>query len=489
MFKRSQTSPGGRGSDPYNAVMLSSRYLAAAGVVLALAATAFAPILISGLVSQRAGTEAIQLGEYARAAEAFGSAAPKLGWRPQLWEMAGMAAFQAGEYDAAVQMLGVARERQVLSAMGWEVLGSSLWASSRPDLALNTWLAGTQAHPDAPELWDRLAGAYHAQREYAFEQTALQRRLELQNDAGAQYRLGLLLVGWDDEGALTALEEAARLDAQVIPAQSTLKAAIAAAGVQGNDSERLVVIGRSLGLVEEWALAARAFGEAVRKDDTNAEARAWLGEARQHIDENGREDLDAALRLAPNNSIVHTLRGLYWRRNGDLGMSLAEYSRAAQLEPQNAGLQSLLGEAYGAAGDLVSALDAYENAVELAPEESSHWRLLALFSAENEIQVLDVGVAAGLKAVELAPQDPRALDALGWAYAQAGYLVKAEGALKQAVDAAPQYGPAHLHLGITYLRWGQNDLAREQLSEAQRVDPAGAAGEAASRLLQTYYPQ
>ncbi len=111
-----------------------------------------------------------------------------------------------------------------------------------------------------------------------------------------------------------------------------------------------MVIGRSLGLVEEWALAARAFNEAVRNDGANGEARAWLGEARQHIDENGREDLDAALKLAPNSSVVHTLRGLYWRRNGDVGMSLAEYSRAAQLEPQNAGLQSLLGEAYASRG-------------------------------------------------------------------------------------------------------------------------------------------
>ena len=95
----------------------------------------------------------------------------------------------------------------------------------------------------------------------------------------------------------------------------------------------------------------------------------------------------------------------------------------------------MLGEAYAASGDLVAALEAYEDAVELAPQESTYWRLLALFSAENEVQVLDVGVAAGLKAVELAPRDPQALDALGWAYAQAGYLIKAEEALLRALDA------------------------------------------------------
>ena len=148
-----------------------------------------------------------------------------------------------------------------------------------------------------------------------------------------------------------------RLDPQVASAQSTLKAAVAAAQAERGDSARLVVIGRSLGLVEEWALAARAFSEAVQADKKNGEARAWLGEARQHIDEDGREDLDAALSLEPNSSVVHTLRGLYWRRKGNLGLSLAEYSRAAELDPHNAGLQSLLGEAQTANGDLVAALD------------------------------------------------------------------------------------------------------------------------------------
>ncbi len=100
------------------------------------------------------------------------------------------------------------------------------------------------------------------------------------------------------------------------------------------------------------------------------------------------------------------------------------------------------------------------------PRTGASWRFSALKTKSRcwtSVWLRD------LKAVELAPRDARALDALGWAYAQAGYLVKAEGALKQALDSAPQYGPAHLHLGITYLRWGQNDLARDQLTEAQRV--------------------
>lgn len=473
----------------YNASMYRSRYVGVISILLALTATAYAPTLISGIASQETGEAALRDGDYARAALAFGSAAPKLPWKQQLWEMSGLAAYQAGDYTGAVRMLQTARDRGLLSPTGWEVLGSSLWALRMPEPALKAWLAGTKLHADAPGLWDRLAGAYHELRDYSAEQAALERRLAIAEDAAAQYRLALLLLGRDNRGALSALEAAATLDAQVIPAQSTLKAAVRAASLEPTESARWVVVGRSLGLVEEWALAARAFQAAGRTDPTNAEARAWLGEARQHLNENGREDLDAAMSLDPGSSVVHTLRGLYWRRQGSLGLSLAEYARAAQIEPQNAGLQALLGEAYAASGDLVAALDAYENAVELAPGESGYWRLLAMFSADNNVQPLDVGVAAGLKAVQLAPKDPQALDALGWAYAQAGYLSKAEESLRKAIDAAPAYGGAHLHLGITYLRWGQNDLAREQLEQAATVDVGGSAGESALNLLQKYFSQ
>ena len=50
----------------------------------------------------------------------------------------------------------------VLSSTGWEVLGSSMWASGLPEARAGHLAGGNQAHADAPELWDRLAGAYHA---------------------------------------------------------------------------------------------------------------------------------------------------------------------------------------------------------------------------------------------------------------------------------------------------------------------------------------
>lgn len=469
--------------------MRRSRLSHTIAVLSALVLASVAPVLASGVWSLGVGTEAIQDGEYARAATALETAARNLPWRPQLWEMAGLAAYEADDYGAAARNLQKARAQGALSPTGWQVLGSSLWAVGYPAPAIANWLAGTAQFPDEPELWDRLAGAYHAVGDFNAEQAALFRRVSTEDDAAARYRLALLLMTSEPKAAASALDAATALNPSVAPVAEALKVAIAGAAEAQDAATGMVVIGRSLGAVEEWLLAARAFREATALDPSNAEARAWLGEARQHLGEDGRADLDAALALDRNSSVVHTLLGLYWRRQGSLGVALAEYFRAAQLEPQNAGVQALLGEAQVASGNLGAALDAYQNAVELAPGEATYWRLLALFCADNQVQVLDVGVAAGRKAVELAPQDPQARDALGWAYAQAGYLMQAEAELRRALNEDPNFGAAHVHLGTTYMRWGQNELAREHWTEAVRLDSNSAAGRTAADLLHTYFPE
>jgi tetratricopeptide (TPR) repeat protein len=445
------------------------------------------PVLASGQLSMRAATDAFRTGRYHEAAQAFESAARQLPWRPDIWEMAGMAAYSDSDFSSASRLLQIAHEKDTLSASGWEAMGSSLWKTGDQDSAVSAWLQGSRQYPQEPQLWDRLAGAYHELADYDAEQSALETRLLIADDAGAQYRLGLLLMFSDAKEAAAALDAATALNPDVQPATLTLKAALSAR--EDDPARHLVLIGRSLGLVQEWALAARSFTLALEADPANAEAYAWLGESRQHLDLDGRAELDAALPLGQNNSVVHALRGLYWRRQGNSGLSLAEYSRAAQLEPQSAALESLLGEAYAVNGDLVAALKAYQAAVQLAPTDSTYWRLLSLFCADNGVQVLDVGVPAGLKAVELAPKDPQALDALGWSNAQVGYLIKAEGSLLQALEEDPEFAPAHLHLGITYLRWGNNNLAQEHWKKAVQIDGNGPTGQLAARLLGTYFPQ
>ena len=62
---------------------------------------------------------------------------------------------------------------------------------------------------------------------------------------------------------------------------------------------------------------------------------------------------------------------------------------------------------------LIRALESYQAATGLAPDNASYWRLLAIFCAQNNVNIKDVGVPAAQKAVILV-NDATSLDVLGW---------------------------------------------------------------------------
>jgi len=459
----------------------SSLLLALLGLLLAIAPAA--------VQANRELARARALAEIAplEAAKRYEAAAQRLFWRTDLWEQAGRAAYQGGDNREAVRLLETARARDRLSPKAWDELGLAYWSQDEHPAALATWQQAVQTNPNFAPLYDHLALAAHETGDYDAEAAALAQRLALEEDASARYRLGLLLATSDSERALQQLLAAAALDPQFDPAVQTLRTALNLASLEPDSARRLVTIGRGLGLVSEWQLAARAFEQAVQADARYAEAWAWLGEAHQHLGQGGGAELDKALSLERGSTIVRALRGLYFTRLGDHAAALTEYLQAAQIEPDNPAWQASAGESYARTGDLIAALAAYRKAAELDPDDPTYWRLLAAFCAHNNVQVLDVGLPAAQKAVELAPNDAPTLDVLGLAYASAGLLYNAEETLKKAIALAPDYAPAHLHLAETYLRKGDRDSAFSELNLVRDLDPNGPTGQLAEQMLRQYY--
>lgn len=441
------------------------------------------PLFYSGWREAQAAELAMAHEQYEEAARLYALAARKLPWRRQLWERAGWAAFRAGRYDDAIHRL----ESSPLSAEGWRILGLAYRSTQRPDAALQAWRAGLQADPSYVPLYDQLAIAYHERQDYSAEEEILNRRLQLEENAWAHYRLGLLLTLQDFDRALDELRAASSLDPEFGPATETLRAALNLAALESSPPRRLVIVGRGLGLLAEWELASRAFEQAVALGPQDAEAWAWLGEARQHTGRDGRWALDHALTLDAHNVSVHALRGLYWKRQGQPRQAADEYEQAARLEPANPAWWAALGEAYRDLGDLAAGLSAYQEAARLAPEEAAYWRLLALFSAENGVQVMEIGLPAAKKAAELSPSDAPTLDVLGLAYFSAGYLYHAEQALLKCLEVDSAFAPARLHLAQVYLYKGDRASARRELEQVLRDDPDGSLGRAAAELLKRYF--
>jgi tetratricopeptide (TPR) repeat protein len=453
--------------------------------ITALLAAIFLPILFTGYFSLNHAEAELAAQNYASAAESFEQAARLLPWRNELWEKAGIAAALNKKPSQAIDDF---KNTSALTEEGWMWLGYSHLFLGDSDSAIAVVKQGLQVY-DSSALYTLLAVAHRNQKDWTAERDALEGQLRLDGgDVYAYYRIGLLLTVLEPEQALTNLMLASSLDPQFDPAVQTLRAALNLSATQPDASQQMVTIGRALGLVEEWDLSAAAFEKAIKLDEKNAEAWAWLGEAKQQTGGDGRAELDQALALDHTSVVVRALRGLYWNRQEKYSQMLAEYSLAAEYEPTNPAWQTGMGDAYALRGDLVAALAAYQAATELAPNESIYWRLLAVFCADNIVHLEDVGLPAAQKAVDLAPDDPLALDALGWSYLSSSRFANAEQVLSDAIKRFPDYLPAHIHLAMTYLAQGNRAAAFDKLAYVQKADPNGASGETAKQLLKQYFP-
>ncbi|HAV76095.1 MAG TPA: hypothetical protein DCX53_01950 [Anaerolineae bacterium] len=441
-----------------------------------------APFISSGYSEiRRAETAPSHL----EAAAHYQTAAMRLLWRPDLYELAGHHFYYAEKYlqaDAAYQK---AFDRNVLSPDGWVAWGDIAYLNEDPQRAAELWEQALDQPNPSTNLYSRLAQTYQEKKDYSkaaeYLQLYTEDRLE---DASSHYRLGLLLTLTDPNQALTELIYASQLDPDFGPAAETLRTALNLSALSASPTEQKIIIGRGLGLVNEWELAQAAFEEAVNLNGNNAEAWAWLGEAdQQSAGDEALTYLDRALSLDPNSSVVRGLRGLYFQRVGNHYEALTEYRSAAELEPENPAWYISIGQEYSMTGDLIRALEAYQYTTVLLPDNAEYWRLLAGFCAQNNINIEDVGVPAAQTAVRLAPNDPSALDVLGWLLVLDGRHFEAERILMDALTIDPQLASVHFHLALLYLETNDRQSMFDHLVQARDLGSVEAEA-----LLKNEFP-
>ena len=454
-------------------------------VVFALIAALLVPVFYTGYSSVQRADNEFSAQNYTDASMHYQQAARLLPWRTDLLEKAGIAAYANRDYSSAIALLNRQSE---LTEQGWVALGNSYSNTNDMVSALRAYQDGLRFY-DSAALYAGVAFIYRGQKDWPAERDALQNQLRLDiSDAYTHYRLGLLLTFLSPEQALSELTLASSLDPETDSAVQTLTAALSLSATQPDSSEQMLTIGRALGLVQEWDLSLAAFEKAIEIDEKNAEAWAWLGEAKQQLGQDGSVELDRALTLDHLSVIVRALRGLHWNRLGKYEQMRAEYALAAEFEPTNPAWQVSLGDAHLKLGDLASALAAYQKATELSPTDANYWRLLANFCAENGINVEDIGLPAAQNAVRLTPDDPFALDALGWSYLSSGRYANAEKILLETIAAYPNHFPAYIHLAMTYLAQGNRPAAFNQLTYIRDADVGGKFAVLANELLKQYFP-
>ncbi|TKD52215.1 tetratricopeptide repeat protein [Sphingomonas baiyangensis] len=117
------------------------------------------------------------------------------------------------------------------------------------------------------------------------------------------------------------------------------------------------------------------------------------------------------------------------------------------------------GGALEQAGRWDEALPFLERAVELAPQEPVALNYLGYAQVERGLNLTE---ARGLleRARAMRPDDPAITDSLGWAYVQSGELAKGLPLLEQAAQAEPASVAINEHLGDAYWQAGRRFEAR-----------------------------
>ncbi len=456
-------------------------WLVGAALLLSAAIT----MLIACYSSLNQAEAAKKRGEYPLAAERYANAATYLFWRRDLYEQAGISAALAGDFPSAIEFFEAS---SISTEEGWVWHCAARIQQEDFDLAAAICSEGARLH-DSAVLYRLLAHLHHIQKNWSSELSALTHQTRLDpTDAYAAYRFGLLLTLYAPGDALAELTRASQLNPEVDSAVQTLRAALAVSSQQSDLSMQKVVIGQAFGLVQDWELAQTAFEQAIELDENNAEAWAWLGEAKQQTGQGGRAELDHALDLNRESTNVRALRALYWSRQGKYEQMLAEYLIAAGIEPENPRWRAGIGDAYAGIGDLVSALASYQQAVQLAPAFPDYWRMLAVFCADNNVQLEEIGLPAAQQAVLLAPGDVVTLDALGYVYLSSGRYANAVNIFLSVIESSPEYFPTHIHLAMAYLAQGDRAAAYNVLTFVRSSPAAGAYADSAQGLLDKYFP-
>ena len=455
--------------------------LRVASFLLLLVIAILTPVVASGYSELRQASTA---GSYPEMGDHYRAAAQRLPWRADLYELAGHAYYRAQEYARAADVYQKAYQQHALSADGWVAWGDVFYLRNDAKQAAQTWEKGLDQKNFSEKLYSRLGKVYQENGEYSNAAQVLQKYVAVhQDDASAHYRLGLLLSLSDQNTALSELISASQLDPQFDPAVDALRSALNQAALRESTAERFVLTGRGLGLVQEWELAQAAFDSAVEADETNAEAWAWLGEADYQTGTDGNAELDRALALDPQSPVVRGLRGLYFQRLGNFRSALTEFQAAALLEDRNPAWQVSIGETYSKLGDLIRALEAYQAATKLAPQDPAYLRLLALFCAQNNVNIASVGVPAAQKAVALEKDNADNLDLLGWLLMIDKRFEYSKQILEQAIALDPKNANVQFHLGMLYLQMNDRAAAQEHFVTARDLGNADAAS-----ILEQYFP-
>ncbi len=313
-------------------------------------------------------------------------------------------------------------------------------------------------------------------------------------DSEAHYWAGVLLLAADPSLAHQHLLQA-RDDPLFRTQSDRLVLALERVNEIPDPAYRAAQIGLAYLDVGEPGLAEDQLSAAVEAEPTYADAWAYLGTAQDQMGRNGRPAIARAVELESDSPLAHSLMGHHWLAQQRPDLARQEFIAARDLDPDSPAHLADVALTYQMEGDTASAEAWYQAAVRRAPDDPVFWILLAHFYLDVLNDVAEGGLLVAQKAVALSPENPTALDILGWAQFLDGQTRLAETNLLAARERGPAIPSIHYHLGRLYDDQGDRAKAAEAYRLASALDTtcqvcqsarSGPYAELAARTLRAW---
>jgi len=409
------------------------------------------------------------------------------GWRADASEKLGNAEYVLKHFDQAVNAFENARKTRELTYENIILLGKAYLQTGRSGDAQNLWREiSLQSQGDFPFLMEVAARQREIGDLFGTVNTLLAAYHLQPQDVQVNYLLGIHLAVIQPQSAIKYLSSAELSMGTTHPGIHELIQEISSA-----DQEviyRTLRIGQILSRMDEWDLTVQSFDLVVRTVPDNAYAWALLGEAKQHVDGSGLEELQKALQIDPQSDTANALMALFYRRQNKPELALPYLYSAVEANPKEPTWQIELGKTLADTGDLKSALIYLGQATATSPEDPLTWQSLAEFCFSRNVEINPTGIDAARKALALDPKNPRLMDLMGMGLMINGDLDSAGRFISEAVTVEPANASFHLHYGQLYLQKKDCTMAALELRQAILLAGDERIKSNAERLLASYCP-
>jgi tetratricopeptide (TPR) repeat protein len=420
--------------------------------------------------------------------------AEHLPWRADLWEPAGRGALKGEDPQLAIEYFKQAAAVGALSQPGYLWFGEAYQVAGNPYTARQIWEAANRIFGPSHQFLARIAGLQREAKDYPALIETLKQDYQLAvlgpSDPATltelNLEIGMLLAAVDPAAAPPYLLQVVESDPGQTAA-SSLAFAIQRTLPSDNPVYTRMVAGRKLASMGHWDLATYAFQAVTEAQPGYAEAWAYLGEARQHLNPPdagaARAALEQAYALNPDSLPANALLAVYWQRQGEPEQAFPYLVNAKRVDPENPDLLVDLGAATAALGNLEEALTYLQTAIQATNGDPVYLRTLAAFCIRYNHDLLGTALPAARQALLADPYEPASLDMMGQVLYRLGDVLNAQRFLSRALSLDPDYAPVHLHLGLIYRLQGKTSQAATAFQQAIALAPDSPTADQATRLL------